>query len=628
MKTRKVVTVAAFGVVALGAVMLARSPGVAPAASPAQATWTQGAQPVAPGTPVRAACRFEAGQRLSYAAALKTRTQQTTPGLNLPTSVELDLQGQLELQVLSVQPDAAVLAGRISLRNQPGTQPIDAEGFKAPFLVAVDGQCQLQRFARWAHADVSSARNQQALLWETTFRLGANELHVEDTSGVAYARLRPTEVGVHRTLVRYESTWPGEPAGLKIEGALGVELGAGPWFGALESRRQLSAEHSSTTSTWMLRRQDAAVSLAPPERVEQNYVWGDLLPRQPKLELAARPFTRFDRERQARVSGQSIDQALDAFTQRVQQGGGTQSKWPDLSAYFEAHPDALKPAYARYLKGELPANAAGDFFLALGKTRNDEARELLLAIKRDGGAVMMDQVRSMFALVTRTDVDVGLARELAVDVGRHVARHNHDSDFLAGESMLALSMMSGLRSDASIAQTSQQALESVLTQEPPDSRAAQLALRAVGNTGDPALLSAVASFTQSGNIDTRKAAAHVFSRMPRDLADPLEVEWLKRETNPFVKKELYRVFQQQHFDLQQGASRALVEQTLAELPTTQSAYTRKSMVFLIAQSAVGNEPDIRRALVDQAKKERARGTAVLNQFGTILTREERLEVLR
>lgn len=596
-------------------------------AAPARPIGLPATSPTAPRV-LHDGCRFSPGTQWSYAAALRASVHQTTPGLNVPSTTELDLVGRLEFEVLSARPDGAVLAGRWALTNQSNQPSLDVNAFRTPFLVAVDGQCQLQGFARWEQASPSLARNQQAVIWDTQFRWSSGDIRVADASGIAFGQVSLTADGLQRTLTRYESTWPGEPAGLKLSATMSVRTGAGPWFETLESHREQFADELSNVSTLTLRRQEAPVQFAAEERQETHYVWGDLLHKQAKLELAARPFTRFDRERQEKVSGQSLTQALDAFAQRVQQGVGTQSKWPELAAYFEAHPDALKPAYERYRQGELPPSAAGDFFLALSKTRNDEARELLLSVKRDEGAVMMDQVRAMFALVTRTDVGQPLAQELAGDLTRQVARRTHDSDFLGGEAMLALSTMSGLRNDPAIQKVSRQALETVLTSEPQTSHPARTALRAIGNMGDPAMLPLVTDFMRANDVDTRKAAAHAFSRMPPESTDALEVEWLKRETSPFVKKELYRVIQQQHFDLQHGAGRELVEQALSELPTTSSALVRRSMVFLIAQSAVAKDPDIRRALVEQAKKERAKGSPVLNQFGTILTRAERAEVLR
>lgn len=631
MKTKVRWLVAALGVSAAGgAWLVAQGGGEAKRpAPPPEVTGPVTPVAVAPAPVSRTQCRFEVGSSLSYAVTLASESRQEAPGLGAAAEVPLDLQGALSVQVLSVRPGSSTLVGRLSLAARAGKPGIDTAAFEAaPFLVTVDEACQLQAFARWRRAEASLARNQQALLWETTFRLGTGELGVEDASGVTRAKVASRGDLVQRRLDGYQQLWVGEPSDLSVSGELNVALGQGPWFESLESRRLQLANRLSNASTLTMTRQDRPVSFAAAERDEANYVWGDLLPRQPKLELVARPFNRFDRERQDRVREQTVDQALDAFVERVKSGVGVQSRWPDLAAYFEVHPESLKPAYAKYEQGALPPGAAGDFFLALGKTRNDEARELLLSIKRNDDAVMMDQVRSMFALVTRTDVGPELAQELATDVKRYAGRKTEAADFVGGETMLALSTMSGLRSDEAIAHTTRQALSDVLAAEGPNSAIARTALKAIGNTGDPTMLQLVAPFTQHPDITTRKAAANAFSRMPPEVADPIEVEWLKRETSPFVKKELYRVLQQQHFDLQQGASRALVAQALSELPTTKSAYVRKSMIFLVAQSSVAKEPEIRRALIEQAKRERAKHTPVVNQFGLILTPEERLEVLR
>ncbi|MBX7097154.1 MAG: hypothetical protein K1X89_05550 [Myxococcaceae bacterium] len=629
MKTRIGMVVGGALLLGSGAAVLAlRGPSEAPRETPEVGGAPSAAQAAAPLQASRVACRFEPGQTLSYAAGLEAELHHETPGLNLPAHAKADLTGRLELEVLSSTEEAATLVAKVTLAPKATQSFFDVKAFRAPFLVTIDRACQLQAFARWKPAAEQVARTQQALLWDAQFRLGVRELGVKDSSGIAAATQASKGDLLQRSLDGYRSTWPGEPADLKVEGRMTVDLGPGPWFESLDSSRAQLATKLSNRSRLLLKRDAAEVAFAPAERDQGNYVWGDLLTRQPKLELVARPFTRFDRERQERVAPLTLPQALDAFVAKQSAGGGTMDKWPDLSAYFEVHPDAIKPAYSKYLKGELPPSSAGDFFLALGKTRNDEARELLLAIKRDDGAVMMDQVRAMFALVTRTDVGPGLAQELAADVHRHVARGNHDSDFLAGESMLALSTMSGLRNDTDVAHTTREALTSVLSSQGETTHPTHVALHAIGNTGDLTLLPVADRFLASADIDTRKAAVHVFSRMPPAATDATEVELLKRETSPFVKKEMYRVFQQQHVDMQQGASKELVDQTLSELRSTKSAYTRRNMVFLIAQSAVKDEPETRKALVEHARWERAKGTQVLNQFGTILTREERLEVFR
>lgn len=631
MKTMRIgMVVGAVGILGAGGALLALRGQVpaGPAGTVTRAPSGAGASVGATASPARTTCAFEAGQTLTYAAALKGELHHETPGLGLPAHTRADLDGRLTFQVLATEAGAATLVGRMDLEDRVKPSSFDVKSFRAPFLVTVDERCQLQAFARWRPSTEQVARNQQSVLWDAQFRLGVTELGVKDASGLAASTLAAKGDIVQRILGGYRSTWPGEPADLRVEGRMTVSLGAGPWFESLESVRTQLATKLSNASTLTLRRTEGDASFAAAELDQANYVWGDLLTRQAKLQLVARPFTRFDRERHERVGAQSLPEALDAFVAKQQAGGGTQDKWPDLSAYFEVHPEALKPAYAKYLKGELPPSSAGDFFLAIGKARNDEARELLLAIKRDDGAVMMDQVRAMFSLVTRTDVGVGLAQELAADVHRHVARNNHDSDFIAGESMLALSTMSGLRSDAAVAKTTHDALTSVLSSQPETGHPLRVALHAIGNTGDLTLLPAADRFLASADLDTRKAAMHVFSRMPPAQTDAVEVELLKRETSPFVKKVMYRIFQQQHLDMQQGASPELVAQALSELRTTKSAYTRRNMVFLIAQSSVKDEPEIRKALVEQARWERAKGTQVLNQFGPILTRAERLEVFR
>lgn len=629
MKTRAAMALGATGLVVLGAVFMWKtSEPAAPIAAPAPLRLPPPVAAVAT-SPAGGHCRLQPGAQFTYGLTLESKTTQAAAGAAQQAEVSLSLAGQFEAEVLSVSSTSAVLVGKVALSPPPGKASIDVVALRPPFLLELDTNCQLLNFARQRSTPLPAARNQQGLLWETQFNVNPTAgYRMQDTNGVASGRLEREGARVRRTLERYDSVWAEVPPELKLYGVLVAELGDGPWFTSLTVRGALNGPQFSTSSTTSLELQRRAAAFTAAQRDASAYVWENLLPRQPKPELIGRPFTQFDRAVQGRVAAQTLPQAMDGFSARFNKGVGVQSTWPELSAYFEVHPDAVKPAISKYLKGELPQKAAGDFFLALSKARTPEAREALLEIKRDDSAVMMDQVRAMFALITREDVGHELALELSGDIGKQLGRRNKDADFLAGEAMLALSTMSGSRNDPAVAATSRQALESVLTREPAQSTNVHTALHAIGNTGDPALLAMLHPYATSADLDTRKAAAHVFSRMPPEQSDALEVDWLRRETSPFVKKELYRVIQQQHFNLQQGANRALVEQTLAELPRTKAAYTRKYMVLLISQSAVGQEPEIRRALVAQARQERARGTVLLNEFARILTRDEIAEVLR
>lgn len=158
--------------------------------------------------------------------------------------------------------------------------------------------------------------------------------------------------------------------------------------------------------------------------------------------------------------------------------------------------------------------------------------------------------------------------------------------------------------------------------------AARTALAAVGNTGDPTLLAAATPATQQPDFQTRMAAAAVFRRMPIADSEPMALEWLARETHPFVKRRLYEVLRLQYFDAQVPASEALTRQAMKDLPETKNPIARKTMIRFIAGGVLKNDPAFREFLKAQARYEHLHDTGVLNEFTEVLTPAEVWEVLK
>ncbi len=576
-----------------------------------------------------APCHFSPGQRLAFSVDLESSATQRVPGSPTPISMDLTVHAVLQAQAVDANEHATVWVGRLASLAAMPEAAMDTQPMAAPFLFEVDAQCGLTRFARRDTAPRTAARNQQALVWEAQFRVvdAATPVQVQNGNGVAEGLLAPEGSGrLRRTLDRYQALWNEDDTDVLTRGSLVVELG-GLWFARLETQERFSfGETKSDSRTSFVRLATDEVAFSADEQDVTKYAWENLLPRR-RHELVSRPFTSYDKARQDKVRALTTEQAMDQFAERSKQRVGIQSTWPELSAYFEVHPEAIGPAIKRYQAGGLPVSSAGDFFLALGKARVPEARDALLGIKRDDAAPGLDQVRSMFALVVREDVGPALAEEFRADVTRQLGRRTEEGRFLAGESMLALSTMSGSRDDAQVTRTSRQALESVLQSEA-DPQTRKVALAAVGNMGEPSTLPLVATHASSPDADTRKAAAKALSRMPPADADAMEIDWLRREKDPFVRKALYSVIQRQQLDVGVGASPALVEQALIDLKTEQSVMTRRHIVRLVSQSQVARQPQVREALKAQALFERKHRTSLFNEFARVLTRDEIAEVLR
>ena len=342
------------------------------------------------------------------------------------------------------------------------------------------------------------------------------------------------------------------------------------------------------------------------------------------FEWQPRPVTKFDLARRARVAPWSVRQALDTFYARATTAG-LQDKWPDLSASFEVHPEAMKTAHGELRARRMAIDGIVPFYIALGKARVPEAKALLLSIVRDANDTPMDRTRAMFALVDREDVGFDFAEELARMAAVKATAHN--DVFLKGEAMLALSMMAGIkRKEPALHDVSAKAVQGLLaTGDTNDSR---IAMKAIGNMADPALLSLAAPVAKHADPYVRMEAAYAFRRLNPVHSEALVLGWLATEKHPFVKAKIYQVAQLQHFDLHTGASEALTRLALRDLRGFSSGVDRRTIVRLLSQSTVKNEAWVRDGLVAQARFEHQKNTGYLNEFSEILTPAEMWKVLR
>ena len=168
----------------------------------------------------------------------------------------------------------------------------------------------------------------------------------------------------------------------------------------------------------------------------------------------------------------------------------------------------------------------------------------------------MDRVRATFNLLDRPDVGVALAKELADEATRNLSKLEHKENFLRGESLLALGMMSGLRGEPQLEAVTREAMTKVLTTAHVDSQVSRSALKAVGNTGDLSLLPLIMPAAGAADFHTRIAAAHAFRHMPPRESEGAALAWLRSESHPFVKRQLYITIRRQYFDAPQKLPQA------------------------------------------------------------------------
>lgn len=578
------------------------------------------ADPLKPG---RASCTLAPGEQLAFRLVSTTTGPLSIPG-SPTTNVDASITGHLGLKGVGPSQNGTIVVAQLTEleSNAPG---VGAASLGAPFLVELSPDCRLVRFARGKSVDRDSARNQQALLWSGAFTLTPGEVVMHDGVGTFLAKFSRTGTRLERHQASYQSMWQANARDVPANGLLVVELGAGPWFESLQLRQSVTLTEGNSQLQLELKRVEATPPLALVVR-DEDFIWEDLLPvvRVGRTH-AERPFNGYDLARREKVKDLTEDQAVEQFIRRTAGNAGLQDTWPELSAWFEVHPEGIERVLQRLRDRKLPAVSIAPLYTAIGKARVPEARDALLKIRRDAVEPPMDRVRATFNLLDREDVGVPLAEELAVE-GVVMGKLDKKENFLRGEALLALGMMAGLRAQPELDTVARRTLSEVLTHAEPDSQVAHSAFKALGNLGDPQLLPLIQPGTEAQNIFTRIAAAHAFRRMPPAQSEAVALEWLRRETHPFVKRQLYITIRRQYFDAQVPVSEAMTRQAMADLAITEAPIDRKTIIRFLSMSALKAQPEFRTFLVAQARKER--DTGILNVFTDLLEPEEVSEALR
>ncbi len=624
---------AAAGSIAAAAMVWALwQPERAPAATGSSAATAAAPVPSAgEGTAPAGGCALAVGDRGTFKLGV-TNTLELEPALAAAagrSALTTTVSGQLTLEVVQVGPLGAVALAQLSAVQAPAQ--LHPEALAQPFLIELDRQCGLTRFARHAQTPRPDARTQQGLVAELTWRwtAGLAPMHGENAKGAWSGTMTTAEdaegVVARRRLETYTRVWEGQP-GVVASGLATVRPGQGFWF------ERLAATETAQTRGVVSRLEVEAVRSASPsalaptvDRDLTHYGWEDLLPQQFPADRPAELSPEDERLREG-VRNLTVTQALDALHTRTAKGGNIAAAWPPMRAWLESHPGQTMAVAAALQRGQVHEEAVNPLYIALGNARTPEARDTLLFIKRDSTAPPTERARAMFALLDRRDVGVPLAEEFRKDARVLKSEPKSAERFVASEALLAVTAFAGLQQDDGIRQVAEASVRELL-----DANASiatqRSSLHALGNLGDARLLALARPFTLSPHEQVRQAATHAVRRLaPADSKD-LVLEWLAREPSLLVKRDLFEQLQRQHFDARAKVDPALARVVMAELAGGRHAViARKAMIRLLGQAENSTDPSVREALKAQARLEFKRGSNLFSEVLAQLTPEEVREV--
>jgi hypothetical protein len=612
MRKKTVLVVAALSVLS-GAFLLSRREGT-PKGS------TQDAQAAGPvrGDSPKGRCDFEVGEELAYTLSIQSDAivQGDRMGASGSAPVRRKVEAKLTLEALSTSGFGAVLLARFS--------PIQVDGkdgkLDEPFLLRVH-DCRVQGFARHTRTLSAQARTVQGLAYELGFvnvpSAETRRVEGDDSAGHYRAVFAGDGSRVTRHIEAYTTLWDGSAIsttpGAEIrprESASTFTLDDGKWFASLTRHEVLSGVAAADTDqTLNVQRASVDDALSEVDRNQDHYVWENLLPRV-AFRRAKREVTRRDLEAQKAVKNHSLEEELSDFVVRSRSLPNFAETWPPLATYLEARPEMTRPLAHALRAGVVPPEGRAGGWLAIGNARTEEAKAVLLETMRDPTALAINRTRAMFAMVDRDDVGAELTREMASQALAMSSASDNEGRFFARESALAMGMMAGLRGEAEpdvlevALSTTRQLLVSQKT-----ANDLHPVFGSIANIGHPSMLALARPYTYDPDAKVRAGAALVFRRLSPMASNDFVAEWLGRETDLTVKRELYTTLWKQSHDARMAVSAAVLDRAIADLAAKPPVITRRAIIKLLGEAASTYLP-ARRALMAQAPLEAKQRTGL------------------
>ncbi len=575
----------------------------------------------------RGPCDFDVSDELRYELSIQSQAfvQGDRMGSSGNVAVNRKLQTKLALEAMSVNEHGAVMLARFTNVRVDGA---DAK-LDEPFLLRVKA-CRIEAFARHKSTLAANARTVQGLAYELGFADvppgDARTMEGDDSAGHYRATFASADDGtITRQIDAYTTLWDGStlPAapGVGIrpsESTSTISLDDGKWFSAIERHEVLSGVAAADTDQKLSvkRAELDDEALAEADRYQHNYVWENLLPRV-AFRRATREVTKRDLEARKVVQNDKLEDQIAEFVVRSQTLPNFAETWPPLATYLEARPEMTRPLAHALRTGKVPEDGRAGGWLAIGNARTEEAKQVLLDVMRDPTALAINRTRAMFAMVDRDDVGAALTQEMATQALAVTRATSKEEQFFARESALAMGMMAGLRGETE-PEILKVALSTVPTLLSSQKTASDLhpVFGSIANIGHPSMLALTQAYTRDADAKVRAGAALVFRRLSPIASNHFVAEWLSRETDPTVKREIYTTLWKQSHDARMALGNAVLDRAIADLSTQPAIIERRAIIKLLGEAA-STYPPAREALSAQAPieaKERTGLYTVIAQF--------------
>lgn len=577
-------------------------------------------------------CRFTRGQTFAFVYRSQTnyRINAPLPGARepAPQSGEAELSGRLSFEALS---DSTLLA-RLDGINE-SARKLGGEALGNAFLARVDERCEVKGFARLKATPQLAARAQQVALQDLSFSVGdgapAGEAHFFTTMGTLRALVAQGHEGSGHWLrkpLNYVSRWSPRMEGVEvIDGLVEVRRGDSAWLTEVTGTEALAGGAVEFSKTeWSVKATAfEAQALEDASRTEADYEWLNALAHEEVAKLKWGGASDDHEKRVAQQKDVTFVQAMNQFGALVAAGANINEQWRDLAAFLDAHPEQIENFVDEVTDAEFPAGAKAPAFLALGQAQTPVARQALLGIYRAEDQQPADRIRSSLALVTRRDVGAPLARELRA--AAMAPAKTPEAAAIARQGILHLGMLSGTRPGQRDVLDEAQGLVQQLTSTARTVDDYSVLCGTVGNMAELSMLPQIETWSRLPDPALRQQVPQALRRYRVDRVHGLVVEWLQRETDAGVKRELFNVLHHMYTDAAQPIDAPLVAEALRHLRENPMVLTRQSLYHLLAPHMAN--PEVHAAFKQALRYELDQKSGLYSLVAQDLPPDSVLEVL-
>jgi hypothetical protein len=457
----------------------------------------------------------------------------------------------------------------------------------------------------------------------------ASEAHFPTSLGVLRALVTRGEVAgsVVRKGLGYTSPWVPRMARVRlVDGLVDVRRGTSGWFEQLSGFEEVGGgevEFSKTEWTVKARAPDRA-ALASASRVDGEYVWVNALGLLEAREVVVGSEAQDHQRRVDAARGLSFETAMTRFAAKLEGGANINEQWRDMAAWLDAHPQQIADYVEVITDDAFPAGGKAPAFLALGQAQTSVAREALLGVFREPSAQQADRVRSSLALSMRSDVGLPLAKELKT-VATQTGRDASDVA-VARQAVLHLGVLAGTH------QAQRDVVGEALTMVEALAASAKTAddfsvlFGLVGNMAELSLLPRVVEWSRSPDPVLRRELPDALRRYRVERVHDLVLEWLARETDADVKRELFETLHHMYVDAGRPVEEDLMREALRHLEERPLVLTRQSLYHLLTPYA--HRPEVRAALTSALTFELSEKSGLYSLVAQALPAESLYEALR